>query len=199
MSLMITFKLIHLLGFALGFGGAACIDALALATLSRPVTATEAAAIERLSRIVMLGFVLLVVSGLGFLYVFASDAPHRLENPKLAAKLVVVALLGLNGFAVHNTALPLFRRQIGRTLLDGVEPGRRALLVAIGAVSSVSWLTAAALGCIRELDHAASADLLLMTYGAAVLAVWLGLSAMVRLIGFGSEPRGYPEEGAVKH
>lgn len=63
--------------------------------------------------------------------------------PKVAAKLTVVTVLTLNGVLLHLFAFPR---------MAGLVPLSRAgitLCVVLGAVSSVSWVTAAGIGTAR--------------------------------------------------
>lgn len=92
-------------------------------------------------------------------------------NPKLMAKLSVVALLSLNGCLLHGWGLKALMR-----------PSRRAARVAtalalIGAVSSTSWIMATLLGVGRPLVP-------MLGYGGfmAVYAAFFSAAAMVALV-----------------
>jgi hypothetical protein len=81
--------------------------------------------------------------------------------------LVVVAVLTANGAALHARVLPVFDRNLGRGLFDGIGLPGRALMLGCGAVSCVSWAVAFLLGAVRELNFAAPLTVFLGAYAAA--------------------------------
>lgn len=84
-----------------------------------------------------------------------------LDNPKLQAKITIVALLTLNGIVLHNYVLP--RLQQAGSLLR-LAFGQRMLALFIGSVSGVSWLYAAMLGVGRPLSWKYSLFEILLAY-----------------------------------
>ena len=70
-------------------------------------------------------------------------------NPKLQAKVAIVMLLTLNGFALHKYVLPLMQK--AGSLLK-LSFNQRMLAIFAGAVSGVSWFYAAMLGIGRPLN-----------------------------------------------
>lgn len=71
------------------------------------------------------------------------DARALIASPKLAAKLIVVSALTVNGLALHALAFPILRRP--------QTQGRSGLFVPVvlGAISTVSWLYASFIGVSR--------------------------------------------------
>jgi len=96
-------------------------------------------------------------------------------NPKLQAKIAIVALLTLNGFALHSYVLPLMKKA-GSMLNLSVSQGARASFT--GAVSAVSWFYAAMLGIGRPLNWKYSLGEILAAYPVLVL---LGFMSMTLL------------------
>ena len=92
-------------------------------------------------------------------------------KPKLLAKLTVVGLLSLNGLALHRYAFPALSA-------PAALPKRAARWCALfGAISSVSWLYAAFVGCARLIapwmDYTA-----FMALYAIALAVGISVSLL---------------------
>jgi hypothetical protein len=185
MESIIFARLIHVVGFALGMGGAIGLDLLAMQLLSRPISQDDLRVTARLGWSVMAGFYLLLGSGATFLLIYALSDPAKLTNPKLLAKIVVVAVLAANALLVHRFVLPRIGRQIGRRLFEGCTPRERDAMLVVGAVSAVSWLTAMVLGAVRELNSTATFDVVLASYVAA-----LSLAALVMLVGARLVPGG---------
>ncbi len=72
-----------------------------------------------------------------------------LANPKIQAKVAIVALLTINGYALHKYVLPLIC-SAGSLLKLSFD--RRLFAIFAGAVSGVSWFYAAMLGIGRPLN-----------------------------------------------
>jgi hypothetical protein len=96
-------------------------------------------------------------------------------NPKIQAKIGMVVLLTLNGFALHAAVMPALKR-VG-SLLD-LTFSARMLAIFSGAVSAVSWFYAAMLGVGRPLAWKYSLLQLLAAYPFLVAG---GFSMMVVL------------------
>ena len=158
-------RFFHFIGLAMGLGGATLLDLMLLRFFVRGrITEDTYGVFAFASRVVDLGLRLLWITGLGFLFLYALTTPELLTNPKVHAKLVIVAILTMNGFFIHQMILPSVRRQIGRTLFDGVSGVRRGIFVTSGAISVVSWYVPVALGAFPQLNFHVSATALLLGY-----------------------------------
>jgi hypothetical protein len=95
------------------------------------------------------------------------------DNPKVLAKLTVVAVLTLNGGLLHALAFPVLAR-------DGGTASATALTgcVILGAVSSVSWVAASLIGASRIIAPLMGYHHYMAAYGAA-LAVGLAVALLV--------------------
>jgi uncharacterized membrane protein YidH (DUF202 family) len=93
------------------------------------------------------------------------------EQPKLLLKLLVVAVLTLNGVLLHRWCFP----RVGR--LPGLPFGERLAVLMAGAASTASWLVAAFLGTARPLKAMPLASLLL-AYGAVLALAALAAAAL---------------------
>ena len=105
-----------------------------------------------------------------------------LGNPTLWAKIVVVAVLTVNGGVLHAMVLPVLRSQAGRTVLDGLPARVRVWMLTAGTVSAVSWYFPFLLGIVRELNFAASVGTFLMAYAASLAVAWVLIQGLATWI-----------------
>ncbi|MEM8813862.1 MAG: hypothetical protein AAGF59_14715, partial [Pseudomonadota bacterium] len=132
---------IHMLGVALGMGGAFIADYCILTIMRRRVIeAVHVEFLSHLSHLVMVGLALLWVSGLGFLFWYARYTPDALNNPKFPAKIFIVSILTLNGAILHLQVFPFLNSLVGRRLFAGPPVSVLVALLFFGAVSFASWL-----------------------------------------------------------
>ena len=96
-------------------------------------------------------------------------------NPKLQSKVAIVALLTLNGFALHKYVLPLMQK--AGSLLN-LSFSQRMLALFTGAVSGVSWFYAAMLGIGRPLNWKYSLLEILAAYPVLIIG---GFASMALL------------------
>ncbi|MBB2964880.1 hypothetical protein [Methylobacterium sp. R2-1] len=193
---------LHLLGLCFGLGGATMLDFWILrwmrwGGLPNEITRT----FLFVSKVVTVGLILLWVSGLGFLAVYAFEAPEKLSNPKIVAKITVVAALTVNGWLIHAFVLPGVLRDVSRPMFDGVSHLRTGIFLISGAVSGVSWYTAFALGLMRELNGRVAASLLLALWLAAMVAAGLAAYAFwqfLRRRSLGARTGGGPDNAEAE-
>lgn len=140
--LRVALILLHLLAFAVALYLVMRED-LRLLTADR-LAPTE---LEETAHGVGLALSGLFVTGLAVIWVDTGfDAAEILARPKLTAKLLVVAVLTLNGLALHFLLFPRLRQ------LPAARPTLLArIATAMGAISTVSWLYAAFLGVAGSL------------------------------------------------
>lgn len=123
----------------------------------------DTARLRRTMRTVSMGLAVLWATGLA-LWAFAAAASPLAWGltPKLAAKLVVVCLLTINGLVLHAWVFP------GLAAGGPVSTLAWRLSIALGAFSSVSWLFAAFLGVARPLASVLSLGGFLGLYAAGL-------------------------------
>lgn len=127
----------------------------------------DAARLQHTMRVVSAGLAVLWVTGLALWALASADSPQAVAwNPKMCAKLAVVSLLTLNGWALHTCVFPG---------LQTAEPAAR-LPVVLGAFSSASWVYAAFVGVARPL-----AGVLSFAGFMGLYALSLGLALMLAL------------------
>jgi hypothetical protein len=100
-------------------------------------------------------------------------------NPKLQAKITVVALLTLNGILLHHRVLPLMKK--AGTLLNMSFSLRSFAVFAgsVSAVSAVSWFYAAMLGVGRPLNWKYPLSQILAAYPVLIAGGFAALMLMV--------------------
>lgn len=182
MTLKLIFLIGHVIGVALGVGGATVSDALFLTSIfDNKIDKSELKLMKMASFIVIAGLLLLMVTGTGFFLV------GGLTSARFYAKMTIVFIATLNGVIMHYVAFPIFERCVKERLsLLSAEFTRHApLLVTAGAVSAVSWYTALILGMWRTLETSYSGimavylSILLFAIVSANLIVQFGLRQLL--------------------
>ncbi|MCJ2012633.1 hypothetical protein [Methylobacterium sp. J-076] len=188
---------LHLVGLCFGLGGATMLDFWILRWMRWGGLPPEIARIFLfVSKVCTVGIVLLWLSGLGFLAVYAAESPEKFQNPKLWAKITVVVVLTLNGLVIHSAVLPGILRDVGRPMLDGISGARTGIFLVSGAVSGVSWYTAFALGLMRELNGTVAYGVLIGLWLTGVAAASLGAYTLwLHLREWSALRRGAPGRG----
>jgi hypothetical protein len=165
-------RVVHLCGLVLGVGSATLLDLIiARFILMRGISYEHVYVVDFSSKIVTIGLGLLWISGIGFLVHYAFLEPAKLENPKIWAKIAIVAVLSINGLLVHYFVLPRIRNQVGKRLLDGLSPSDCSLVLLAGTVSAISWYVPLILGAIPQLNYVVPAEVILSSYALLLIAV----------------------------
>ncbi len=145
--------LIHLIGLALGAGAAFFLDLVVMKfCVTHRISRGMYQFIEFATRITFVGLAFLWSTGLIFLSYLAAIGPEAFANPKIWAKLSIVAVLTLNGIYIHMVVLPAIKGNIGKTIFHGIGIGKQNLMLASGAISTISWITPIVLGALRDID-----------------------------------------------
>ena len=141
-----------------------------------PAAAVDREHLVEMQRLVVVALVALWISGaaLVILDVYLKGLQY-MANPKIQAKIGVVAMLTLNGVLLHHRVLPWMKRT--GSLLK-LSFGQTVLAVFAGSVSAVSWFYAALLGIGRPLSWKYSLLQLVAFYPALILG---GFVAMMSL------------------
>jgi hypothetical protein len=171
LKLLVLF--VHLLATCVAVGSILATDLRLLSRLGErgPRFAPPNAFVVKL---VSCSLLVLYLSGAALVAWGLQERADYLNNPKLQAKLLLVALLTLNALALHLHTFP--RLQRGRRL--GLLSLRTAFGVALPiACSNALWLMCAFLGIARPLNFSVPAlDVLAWACGAVTLA-WCGVMA----------------------
>lgn len=165
-------RIVHFCGLVLGVGAATLLDLIiARFVLMRDISKEHIHVIDFSSKIVTVGLSLLWISGIGFLIYYGFFDPVKLQNPKIWAKIAIVAVLTTNGILVHFFVLPRIRKQVGKRLLDGLSQFHCSLLLLAGTVSVISWYVPLILGAIPQLNFVVPAEVILISYTLLLIAV----------------------------
>jgi hypothetical protein len=161
---------LHLVALVLGLGGATMTDLLFVTCVrSRSVGDTLGVVMETASRVVLTGYVLLIVTGIALV----ASGTHPSE--RFWAKMAVVAVIGVNGVAAHRITLP----QLSRSLRNSSPHVTRAFLAqlsTVAAISLASWYTALLMGTWKSAPWSLAGWL---TGYAVVLLFSVGLSLVL--------------------
>ena len=133
--------------------------------------------LQDLQNTVALALAALWATGAGIIALDASvKGWEYFANPKLQAKITVVALLTLNGILLHHRVLPLMKK--AGTLLN-MSFSQRSFAVFAGSVSAVSWFYAAMLGVGRPLNWKYPLSQILAAYPVLIAGGFAALMLMV--------------------
>ena len=165
-------RVVHFCGLVLGVGAATLLDLIiARFILMRGISYEHVYVVDFSSKIITIGLGLLWISGIGFLVHYGVFEPAKLQNPKIWAKIAIVAVLSINGLLVHYFVLPRIRNQVGKRLLDGLSPFDCSLVLLAGTVSTISWYVPLILGAIPQLNYVVPAEVILSSYALLLIAV----------------------------
>ena len=165
-------RVLHFCGLVFGVGAATLLDlVIARFVLMRGISFEHIHIVDFSSKVVTVGLALLWISGIGFLIHYGIFDPAKLENPKIWAKIAIVAVLSVNGFLVHYFVLPRIRAQVGKRLLDGLSPFDCSLVLLAGTVSAISWYVPLILGAVPQLNYVVPAGVILASYALLLIAV----------------------------
>ena len=143
---------------------------------------------ERLeTTIISLALVLLYLTGGLIVYIGTQASPDYLNNEKLLAKLLLVALLTLNAVALHKTVFPI----LGRA--RPVSQWSRQEWLTVAACVSLSnsiWLFCSFLGIARIWNHTVSFEFVL---GVAAMIWTLAFLVVNAVLKFASRDTPKPQ------
>ena len=163
------FTIIHILGVALGAGGAYVSDMIFMSSIKdQRISKTEMRFLTLGSFFVWTGLITLIISGTGM---FLTDTEGYLSSSKFLAKMSIVLLIFLNGIVFHIWHLPRLKRHVDSYFPSSEEfMCKKSYLFASGAISFTSWTFALILGAIRFVPYTYSQIMI-----AYVCALFLGV------------------------
>lgn len=142
--------ILHLFGVILGAGGAFASDMMFFSSIrDRKLSKTELGFMKIGSTMVWTGLAILIISGS---IIFMSDPDKYMASSKFLLKMTVVGVIFLNGIVFHRTHIPRMHRHADHHLPSSDEFMRsRSFLMASGAISFSSWITAFLLGSVKSI------------------------------------------------
>lgn len=171
--------ILHLLGFALGVGGATFADIFFFKFLRDfKITKEEDNILRTMSQIIWVGLFIAIISGIG-LYLPMQEVLN--ESSKFLTKVVVVTIITVNGAFLNLLISPrLVAMSFKKEMLNVARVHRmRKLSFALGAISFTSWYSAFILGTLKSLPFTFP-QVLAMYIGLLVVAI-IGSQIMERL------------------
>ena len=155
------FTIIHILGVAIGAGGAYVSDMIFMSSIrDQKISKTEMRFLTLGSIFVWAGLVTLIASGIGILL---TDTEGYLSSSKFLAKMSIVFIIFLNGILFHVWHLPRIKRHVDSYFPSSEEfMSKKPFLFASGAISFTSWTFALTLGAIRYVPY--SYNQIMLTY-----------------------------------
>lgn len=145
-----TITSFHILGVALGVGGATITDIFFFSFLKDwRISRKEADILHTLSKVIWLALAILIITGIGL---YLPEAERLNASPKFLAKLVIVTTILINGVLLNLWISPRLVKISFKQKHDR-EPGEllrlRKLAFSLGAISIVSWYSVFILGMLR--------------------------------------------------
>ena len=141
------------------------------------------------SRMILVATAALVLTGTVLVAMGLAGDPHYLDNPKLQAKLALVALLCVNGVALHCVTFPRLAK--ARTVASWSMRDMLAVAAPVGLSNSL-WMYCAFLGIARSWNFSVPIGEVL---SVAVLLFMLAFGAVMLALRFAArdEPRLAPD------
>ena len=171
---------VHLVSCCVAIGLVLTSDIAMVRDLLKRKTFTEHdnAHMESLQKSVVVALIGLWVTGTAIIGIdYLEKGMNYFMNPKLQAKVIIVALLTYNGVVLHRLVLPALQK--AGSLLN-LEFSARMLALFCGSLSAVSWMYAAMLGIGRPLAWKYSLTELLMAYPVLIALGFLTMLALTQ-------------------
>lgn len=176
LSLKTIYVILHLLGVALGAGGAFTSDFMFFHSVKdKKIDDREIEFLKLGSRVVWLGIVILIVSGI---LLFSLDPVKYLNSAKFLAKMTIALVIIINGIIFHFVHMKNMIRFKNKDFSELSNYGNISkALLASGAVSSVSWISAIILGTLRFVPYS---YMTIMSVYVGVLLVAIAIALLMR-------------------
>lgn len=160
--------IVHIVGTAIGAGGATLSDLLFFKSIEDGVISKQEFNLMHAGGLAIWGgLALLILSGGGIVaYQYTQGEVLFLTSTKLQSKLVIVSIIALNGLLLHTKVFPLFRKSLDQNVTKELFLNHSGLIFTSGAVSATSWYAAMIIGAWRGLST--SPFIILSVYFAAL-------------------------------
>lgn len=156
-----VFVVVHVLALAIALGAVLKED---YRLIWGRQTRLDVQGLHQVARLVFVSLAVLWFTGLVLIGIDTGFAVDKIvNNPKLMAKLTVVVVLTVNGMVLHRYLMPLLNSSRARTVLAATA------FSLVGAISMVSWISAAALGVAKPIASMFSYAGFISIYAMGVL------------------------------
>lgn len=145
-------KLGHFIGIALGVGGAVASDLLFLRSIKdRKISEDEVALLSQLSVLLWTGLIVLLVSGLSFMWIQYEQTGviKYLASEPFLAKMTIFGFLFANAFVFHAYIFPKMKQAVTEDTFHVAVEEHAGAFAIVGSISIVSWLYLFLLGIFR--------------------------------------------------
>lgn len=165
---------LHFIGLLLGAGGATITDIIFVTTVrKRHANHTLQTIMEVTSSVVLIGYLILLFSGVGLI----TTGSH--PSDRFWAKMVMVGIVGMNGFFAHVVTFPRLSRAMTSRSTDVTTNFVHQLSVT-GGISIVSWYGAIIAGTWKSSTW--SFGLWVGVYSAILFLAILGSFAITPIL-----------------
>ncbi len=172
-------KISHLVGLIAGFGGALYCDILIFRKgIFKRIDEETLNQLFVMSKVVLLGLVLLWVSGVILANQIIAEKPMFWNNDKFWAKVTIVMVLTINGFFIHNWALSQMRQKLGKRLFEDTGFAKTAVFCFVASLSLSSWLLPFIMGSAPELSYVIAYESFFVLYFMMIATFWSLLMAV---------------------
>lgn len=178
----------HLLGTSLALGAIVAIDIRLLRRLADD-RVRIAPPNPYVMRLITLALLILYATGIAMVILGLDADPDYLMNPKLQAKLLLVALLSLNALVLHRYTFPGLAR--GRRVARWKRADFMRVAVPV-ALSNCLWMYCAFLGIARPWNDTVSLGFVL---GTAAWLFALALAGVTTILVIAAQDRTDAEPG----
>ncbi len=159
----VIFTILHVISVVVSMGAALMSDMLfSFYAHNKKLSHTETRTLTLLSRVVWLGLIGVVLSGVAL---FLSDVAKYMISVKFLVKMSIMIVLLLNGYVLHKYISKFMVKQ-GFLSAHGYQ-GKRRLAFVCGAISVTSWFSVLTLGVIESVPI--TYNLLMLLYVLVVL------------------------------
>lgn len=177
-----AFLSLHLLGLALGLGGATITDLLFFNFLRDfIISKKEAEVMGILSNVIMGAILLLYISGAAL---YLSDMPRFNASPAFLSKVIIVVVLSINGILMHKHVAPhmVYLSFLLHPIRSQHELQRlRKFAFAMGAISFTSWYSVFFIATLKSYFPDWVTHIHILSTYAAIVLVAVGVSQVMRL------------------
>jgi len=114
-----------------------------------------------------------------FIYIsfLANIDPVAAIDPGFWARITIVALVSCNLYYMRKVVLPMAKKRVGMSIFGGLTDVQQNRMIALGAVSSISWITILVLAMVGRMG--AGVQDFVMIYGAIMAVYFLAVGACV--------------------
>ena len=174
---------VHLGSFALSFGLVLFCDIMMMSIpFKGNVTPRQLDFITAASAAIYKALVVLIVSGLLFLPYYYFYSAESLLNPKLYVKMLVVAILSVNGYWLHKKGIEVLKIGLTEDLRTKANVPLLKKLLTSGGLSAISWWTAFLLGTFKELNFKYSFLEMTSLYFILIAGMILSIEFFIKVV-----------------